>query len=323
MKRYKIILTLFWAVMSVLSSVRGQAIVHDPVSMGANVAGFSYQLEEAMAQTNQFFQVIANTEQQLQSLKKLNEITGKISKYVMFMKEVEDVARLAASTIQDISQGVKNLSSGELQPQEISSLLNIYSSSLGQITAVVSSVQQLISDGEQLTTAERIESIERKNNKMMQQALRVQRLNGRISGEIRYRAELSKRIKNAKKSDIPGLLAALPYQAQPADFDEEMVVPDKMDVSVMNMNFVFKDEHFQPNIQESVSAKDAEKVYKGNLTSAANLFYTISAIIAVIGALRVLQTWNQGNDISKPIVAWSGTSLFLVIVGYLIQLFFK
>lgn len=325
MKRYKIILTLFWAVMSVLSSVRGQAIVHDPVSMGANVAGFSYQLEEAMAQTNQFFQLISNSEAQLKGLKEIQSVTSKVSNYILFMKEIEDVAMLMVSTIQDISDAVKFLSSGDFYPEEIKYLLGMYSSVLGDINTIGNSMQQLISDGEKLTSAERAEGIERRKERIDRRNKDVKRMNARTKAAYYRRREFNERIKKMNVHEVMPMLTALPCEVQPENFSGALDIPDKEDISKLpaKVKFKFDQTSFLPDIKENKTAKEATTAYKSNMTAGARLFYVISAIIAVIGALRVLQIWNQGNDISKPIVAWGGTSLFLVLVGYLIQLFFK
>lgn len=325
MRRYKIIIGLVWACLVATSPVRGQAVVHDPIHMGSNVVGFGKELEEALTQTEQFFQILTQAKQQFASLEKIREITDKVSSYVMYAREIEDVLRMAAYAINSVCNGVKMISSGELQPYEINSLLSLYSSSLSQITNVVSSVQQLISDGVQLNTNDRLSRIEKKNQKMLNLCYKVDRLGFRCQEQIRYREALSKKIKNAKRSDIPDLLKALPFQAQPSNFDESLNIIEAPSLAMLpdKLEFKFNSNSFSPKIIESVSASATEKQYKSNTTAAARMFYLISAIIAIIGALRILQIWNQGNDISKAIVAWGGTSLFLVIVGYFIQLFFK
>lgn len=119
--------------------------------------------------------------------------------------------------------------------------------------------------------------------------------------------------------DIPAAIAPTDPDGEVTDFGK----PDLDELLGTDMTFELSENAFKPTIQEGISSMEVAKVYKSYTSPASKMFYAISAIVAIIGALRVLQTWNQGNDISKSIVAWGGTSLFLVIVGYFIQLFFK
>ncbi len=146
MKKYKIIISLVWAALVALSPVQGQAVVHDPVHMGSNVAGFGQQLEEALTQTQQFFQLITNTKEQWKVLDDIRKGTEQVSKAIYLMRELEDIARLATHTIQGITNGVKAISSGELQPYEIQFILDLYSSKLRQVNACIMSTKKLVSD---------------------------------------------------------------------------------------------------------------------------------------------------------------------------------
>ena len=325
MRRYKILIGLVWACLMALSPVRGQAIVHDPVHMGSNVVGFGQELQEALTQTEQFFQIITNTKQQFASIEKIREITDKVSAYVMFMREIEDIARMAVSTINNISDGVKILSCGELEPYEINSVLRLYSSSLGQVNYLILSGKQFVSDGLRLTTNERIERIEKLKRQMQSEMDKNADLNARIETAIKYHRKFDRIVKNASKSQQIKLLQYLPSVAQPMNIEGSLPIMDRSDLSSLldEMSFTFDENSFRPTLRETASVTETANKYKSNTTSAAKMFYLVSAIIGIIGALRVLQIWNQGNDISKAMVAWGGTSLFLVLTGYFIQLFFK
>lgn len=49
----------------------------------------------------------------------------------------------------------------------------------------------------------------------------------------------------------------------------------------------------------------------------------IGAIVGVVGAVRVFNKWNSGdNNIGKEVVAWGGSALFLVIAPSFIGSFF-
>jgi hypothetical protein len=57
--------------------------------------------------------------------------------------------------------------------------------------------------------------------------------------------------------------------------------------------------------------------------SGCNLMYAIGAIVGLIGAVKVYQKWNSGDqDTSKVAAAWFGSCIFLVVVATIIKSFF-
>lgn len=54
-----------------------------------------------------------------------------------------------------------------------------------------------------------------------------------------------------------------------------------------------------------------------------NLMYAVGAILGLIGAVKVYQKWNSGDqDTSKVAAAWFGSCVFLVVVATVIKSFF-
>jgi len=54
-----------------------------------------------------------------------------------------------------------------------------------------------------------------------------------------------------------------------------------------------------------------------------NLMYGVGALLGLIGAVKVYQKWNQGDqDTSKVAAAWFGSCIFLVVVALIIRSFF-
>lgn len=54
-----------------------------------------------------------------------------------------------------------------------------------------------------------------------------------------------------------------------------------------------------------------------------NLMYAVGAVVGLIGAVKVFQKWNSGDqDTSKVAAAWFGSCVFLVIVATVLRSFF-
>ncbi|WP_301928394.1 DUF4134 domain-containing protein [Ferruginibacter sp.] len=57
--------------------------------------------------------------------------------------------------------------------------------------------------------------------------------------------------------------------------------------------------------------------------SGTNLMYAVGAIVGLIGAVKVYQKWNSGDqDTGKVAAAWFGSCVFLVVVATVIKSFF-
>jgi len=68
---------------------------------------------------------------------------------------------------------------------------------------------------------------------------------------------------------------------------------------------------------------EATNKVKGYFGTGTNLMYAIGAISGLVGAIKVYQKWNSGDqDTGKVASAWFGSCVFLVIVATVLQSFF-
>lgn len=57
--------------------------------------------------------------------------------------------------------------------------------------------------------------------------------------------------------------------------------------------------------------------------SGTQLMYGVGALLGLIGAVKVYQKWNSGDqDTSKVAASWFGSCIFLVVVATIIRSFF-
>lgn len=67
----------------------------------------------------------------------------------------------------------------------------------------------------------------------------------------------------------------------------------------------------------------ANTLVRGYFANGVNLMYAIGALTGLIGAIKVYQKWNGGDqDTSKVAAAWFGSCIFLVVVATIIKSFF-
>ena len=69
--------------------------------------------------------------------------------------------------------------------------------------------------------------------------------------------------------------------------------------------------------------EEANTKVRGYFEVGCNLMYAIGAVVGLIGAVKVYQKWNQGDqDTSKVAASWFGSCVFLVVVATVIKSFF-
>src|SRR3954447_5500102 len=68
---------------------------------------------------------------------------------------------------------------------------------------------------------------------------------------------------------------------------------------------------------------EANTKVRSYFQSGTNLMYAVGAILGLIGAVKVYQKWNSGDqDTGKVAAAWFGSCVFLVVVATVIKAFF-
>ena len=67
----------------------------------------------------------------------------------------------------------------------------------------------------------------------------------------------------------------------------------------------------------------ANQQVRSYFDSGTNLMYGVGALLGLIGAVKVYQKWNAGDqDTGKVAAAWFGSCIFLVVVATVIRSFF-
>lgn len=68
----------------------------------------------------------------------------------------------------------------------------------------------------------------------------------------------------------------------------------------------------------------ANTLIRGYFQNATQLMYAISAIIGLIGAIRVFFLWNGGHreEMMRAASGWFGSMIFIAVVALIIQAFF-
>ncbi|MCD9015224.1 DUF4134 domain-containing protein [Parachryseolinea silvisoli] len=67
----------------------------------------------------------------------------------------------------------------------------------------------------------------------------------------------------------------------------------------------------------------ANTLVRGYFDTGCTLMYAIGAVVGLIGAVKVYQKWNSGDqDTSRVAASWFGSCIFLVVVATVLKSFF-
>lgn len=76
--------------------------------------------------------------------------------------------------------------------------------------------------------------------------------------------------------------------------------------------------------QGAAGIQAAENEVRGYFGVGTNLMYAIGGIVGLVGAVKVYNKWNSGDqDTGKIAAAWFGSCIFLVVVATVLKAFFK
>lgn len=82
--------------------------------------------------------------------------------------------------------------------------------------------------------------------------------------------------------------------------------------------------HYTTYAQDGIQGiNEANTKVRSYFDAGTNLMYAVGALLGLIGAVKVYQKWNSGDqDTGKVAAAWFGSCIFLVVVATVIKSFF-
>ncbi|HQS22843.1 MAG: carbamoyl phosphate synthetase [Sphingobacteriia bacterium 24-36-13] len=82
--------------------------------------------------------------------------------------------------------------------------------------------------------------------------------------------------------------------------------------------------HYGAFAQDGIQGiNEANTKVRSYFAAGTQLMYAVGALLGLIGAVKVYQKWNAGDqDTGKVAAAWFGSCIFLVVVATVIQSFF-
>ena len=99
---------------------------------------------------------------------------------------------------------------------------------------------------------------------------------------------------------------------------------NRKQLSASSATLVLMAFQFAASAQDGIAGiNEANQQVRSYFGAGTQLMYAIGALVGLIGAVKVYQKWNAGDqDTGKVAAAWFGSCVFLVVVATVIQSFF-
>ncbi|TDW97099.1 DUF4134 domain-containing protein [Dinghuibacter silviterrae] len=77
------------------------------------------------------------------------------------------------------------------------------------------------------------------------------------------------------------------------------------------------------NADGNAGINQATSMVKGYFATGINLLYAIGAVVGLVGAVKVYNAWNSGEQNTNKLAAgWFGSCIFLVVVATVLKSFY-
>lgn len=334
----KIIIALLF-VLGIGHGLRAQAVVHDPVHMGANIVGFSESVGQAIETTGNLLSLLGMAEDQLEKLEKTIEYVEKVTLAARTIQSVGYSIQEMGDVLTGIDASIKNLryavSQKNMSIQEATNILNAYSGVMNSLTNVGNAIMSVTTSGmEQMNQWQRAEMLGRLGDSIHLCRNKVERLNNGINDRMIWRETLQ------TKRDSMNQLSAMSLAATTNSSDflsvenlengVPVVVPPQVTAGALNDAFKTMAVEGSKGVSGSGSKggwgmntgtviKTSSQVNTELSKEAkgwAGLFYVISGLVGLIGAVQIYRKYQfGGEDLAKNIATWAGTTLLLFVIG--------
>lgn len=319
--------------------LRAQLVVADPTQTATTAAGFAESVGQALEQTGNLLSLLNVSETQLEKLNKGIELVEKVSLAARTVQYVVDGLNEMYGIVNRVNSSIKTLKTAVSQKhigiQEATNILDAYSGVLNSLTSIGNGIKSVTTNGlEQMEQWQRNKVLGDLLDSIHFQRDKVENLCNGIDRRLEWRSTLK------AKQDSLNALSALAAEAKSNEADymsvenlesgAPIVVPpalmfNAIDEALEQMAASKSDKAggtgskggWGVNPGTSVkTSTDAKNAISREATGWRGLFWTISGLIGLLGAFNVYRKYQfGGEDLTKSIATWGGTTLLLFILG--------
>ncbi len=340
-----IVMTLLLAGTAIGTRTRAQLVVTDPTQTAANTVGFMEQLKESMESTMNILNLLDLSQEQLEKAEQAIEFVEKVEMGVRGIQEMMDAIRLIESTIRDVNSSIQYLKYAVSQKwvsiNEGTAILRAYTNVLNSLTAVGNAIMTVTTDGmERMTQLERTELLWKNKEKLKEAKEELENFNNGLKTRMNWRYVLDTMRANDLAAKQAELAMALSMGQSnffdTAGMDESVPVPTAYIMYEVGNAFGEMAQKMETGLKGGTGSAGGwglkpEKTFSGSAAvkndisnkfkGLGKLFWAISGLIGILGAVQVYRKYQfGGEDLSKNIAVWGGTSLLLFVIGVIFNI---
>lgn len=330
----KILLIVLLTVSAFSLSRASVFLTNDPINTGATVAGFCQNAEDAIMSTTNLLSLLGTSQQQLQNIERT---VGYVEKAKLGVEGLMNMYRM----IQDIESIVRQVGKSVLvlkdacsqkitTVEEAQHILNSYTGVITSLTDIGSTILSITTAGAQeMTQTERRQEMKGICSDLWKTRQNLERFNTDLEKRLNWRNYINKTTTGEKVASVESFSAVLSELVYTVDLRNPIGEIPYTTGRVMGdiseyLGLVVAAAENKPKPTPTYTASEAKRLISQQALGMRGLFYILSAIVGLIGAVQVYKKFSQGSDeLSKSIAIWSGTTLLLFICGILFEHLFK
>jgi hypothetical protein len=289
----------------------GQAPVTDVGNTAATVAGFAESLQEAVRSTTTLAEELSVLKKNAETVAYMKDAIGTVSKYLYNMREIVDATEMLIEVTKTTAEVYKEAySSGAFSLAEVTRLSDIMTSNLSSAVSYTNRMRKVLDpDQWKMNDAERMKEIDASKSA-------VQQIRDNVLG---IGDNMRKKTKERKTKDLlleKGMISA----------GEAILSAVSSQISIsevtlgMELNAFIASSTAIPRVEDFDTARSAAAKTTPLFSKMKGLFYVLTAIVALIGALRVYRKIQLGEDIGKSIAIWGFSVLMVFILVQIVEL---
>lgn len=317
MKKITLLLTLV--------SLSWQGFSQIPVTDAAHITttttGFMNSLMEAVKQTGETLKILENGKRQFETLNAIKKNVEEVNRYVRDLMEVKEAAEQLYRMTEAIQADYKAInSSGKFSVAEARDVLDSYTSYLTQATRSVKMITEYISKDEYGVAKWMFNDAERRQA-VIEEWARLAEFEAAVKA---LGSDMRKRLQARKDVEIleeKGLLS-------PVESYHINMMPATELTPGMELKLLLKDLLDESNVETMTESQATAEVNKQS-TTYVRIFYAISALMGLLGGLRVYQKVQLNGGVSemqdslpKSIWLWFSAAILLLAAAVFTQEFF-
>jgi hypothetical protein len=285
--------------------------VFDAGNTAVTVTGFVKSLDEAVRSTTTLAEELSVLKKNAETVAYMKDAIGTVSKYLYNMQEIIDATEMLIEITKTTAEVYKEAyRSGVFSLNEVTRLSDIMTSNLFSAVNYTNRMKKVLDpDQWKMNDAERMKAIDESKSAVQQIRDNVLGIRDNMRGKKEERATKDLLLEKGMISAGEAVLSIASVRTSIS----EITLGMELKAAIARSTEI-------PHVNKFDTARSAAAKTTPLFSRMKGLFYILTAIVALIGALRVYRKIHLGEEIGKSIAIWSFSVLMVFILVQIAEL---